>query len=56
MLIHRLLTDQRGTTAIEYGFIVALIVLVAFTGIKALGGSSTGVIGTVSSKVQEYMK
>ncbi|PZP83957.1 MAG: Flp family type IVb pilin [Azospirillum brasilense] len=42
---------ERGATAIEYGLIVALVVLVMVVGLSALGGGSTSLFGTTSSEV-----
>jgi pilus assembly protein Flp/PilA len=44
---------ERGATAIEYGLIVALVVLVMVVGLSALGGGSTSLFGTTSSEVEK---
>ena len=48
----RLLADQGGATAIEYGLIVALIAVAAIGGISALGGGAGGMWTDLSVKVQ----
>jgi pilus assembly protein Flp/PilA len=49
----RLLADDKGATAIEYGLICALIVIAMITGLSALGGGSGGMWSVISSKVQD---
>lgn len=39
-MIHRFLRDERGATAIEYGLICVLIVVVIIGGIRAVGNST----------------
>lgn len=48
----RLASDRRGGTAIEYGLILALVVLVMFVSLQALAGVTTDMWSNVSSKVQ----
>ena len=50
--IRRLLADQGGATAIEYGLIVALIAVTAIGGISALGGGAGGMWTDLASNVQ----
>ncbi len=40
--------DRRGTTAIEYGLIVALVFLVIVTSVTAFGNKTTNLINRVS--------
>ncbi|NIJ07759.1 pilus assembly protein Flp/PilA [Sphingomonas vulcanisoli] len=47
----KLLDDRRGAAAIEYGLIVALVVIVAVVGISALGNRSGGLWGNVAAQV-----
>jgi pilus assembly protein Flp/PilA len=47
--IYRLLRDESGATAIEYGLIAALISVAAIAAFNAVGTSLTGVFNTVSS-------
>ena len=53
--LHRLLADQRGATAIEYGLIAALICVAAIGGISSLGGGAGGMWGDLSTTVQNSM-
>jgi len=50
--LRRLLADQGGATAIEYGLIVALIAVTAIGGISALGGGAGGMWTDLSAQVQ----
>jgi pilus assembly protein Flp/PilA len=45
----RLLGDQRGTTAIEYALIGALIAVVVIGALQALGSGTTGLFGTLEA-------
>jgi pilus assembly protein Flp/PilA len=45
-----LMPDQRGATAVEYGLICALIVLVMLTGLYALANTTISMWNNVSSK------
>ena len=47
--IARLLHDDRGATAIEYGLIAALIAVAAIAAFQAVGSSLSSVFHTVSS-------
>ena len=47
----KLIGDDRGATAIEYGLICALIVIVVVVGISALGGQNAGLWGNMTDKV-----
>ena len=51
----RLLKDESGATAIEYGLIAALISVALITGATALGGSLnnmfTGLSGTIDENI-----
>jgi pilus assembly protein Flp/PilA len=48
--IKRILADEAGATAIEYGLIAALIAVAAITAMGTLGNSLTNTFNTVSSK------
>ena len=50
--LRRLLADQGGATAIEYGLIVALIAVTAIGGISALGGGADGMWTALAAEVQ----
>ena len=43
--------DSRGATAVEYGLIVALIVIVMVAALKQVASANTDVWGKVSTKV-----
>ena len=50
--LRRLLADQRGATAIEYGLIAALIVIAMMGGLAALGGGAGGMWAKINNEVQ----
>ena len=50
-LITRLMRDESGATAIEYGLIVALIAVVIVTAVTSLGGKLNGAFSTVASSI-----
>jgi pilus assembly protein Flp/PilA len=50
--IHRLIRDCRAATAVEYGLILALIVLAIMAALLALGTVTTDMWTNVSTKVQ----
>ncbi|CAN7351865.1 Flp family type IVb pilin [Brevundimonas sp. LjRoot202] len=50
-LLSRLLTDDRGATALEYGLIIALIFLVALAGITAFASAGTGTFNGAMAKL-----
>jgi len=45
-----LLSDQSGTTAVEYGLIAALIAVAAMTAMGALGNSQSNTFAMVSDR------
>jgi pilus assembly protein Flp/PilA len=49
---HALIGDQKGATAVEYGLIVALIVIAIIGALIALADVTTGIWTNVSDKVQ----
>ena len=49
----RLLKDESGATAIEYGLIAALISVALITGATALGGSLDNIFTGLSTKMQD---
>jgi pilus assembly protein Flp/PilA len=51
----KLRADMRGATAVEYGLIVALIVIAMMSGLSALGGGANGMWGKLSNQVQNNM-
>lgn len=48
-----LVRDRKAATAIEYGFILALIVLAIMAALIELGGTTTGLWTNISTKVQQ---
>ncbi len=52
LLLRRLLADQRGATAIEYGLIASLIIIAMMGGLTALGGGAGGMWTKVNAEVQ----
>lgn len=46
-----LLRDESGATAIEYGLIAGLVSVAAIGALTLLGGSLTGIFGTVSTRL-----
>lgn len=52
-LLRNLLTDVRGATAIEYGLILALVVLGLMAALIALANSSTSLWTDVSTQVRD---
>jgi pilus assembly protein Flp/PilA len=54
-LLHRLLRDNRGATAIEYGLIVALLVIAIITALQGVADENTGLWAVVSAKVEANM-
>lgn len=51
--INKLLRDEQGATAIEYGLIAALIAVAAIGTMSSLGGELSGTFGDVSSKLAD---
>ncbi|RYY25270.1 MAG: Flp family type IVb pilin [Sphingomonadales bacterium] len=50
--IAALIADRRAATAVEYGLILALVVLALLGGLQALGGSTATLWGNINAKVQ----
>ncbi len=48
----KLLRDEQGATAIEYGLIAALIAVAAITAMQSLGGNLSNTFNTVSTKLE----
>jgi pilus assembly protein Flp/PilA len=51
MITKRMLQDESGATAIEYGLIAALIAVAAIAGMTAVGTSLTSTFNNVASKM-----
>ncbi len=47
----KLMKDESGATAIEYGLIAALIAVAIITAVTAVGGSLTGLFNKVGSDI-----
>ena len=47
--------DNRGATAIEYGLIVALIVVAMIAGLQSLGGGVGGMWGDLGADIAAAM-
>jgi pilus assembly protein Flp/PilA len=47
----KLLRDSRGATAVEYGLIVALIVIAMIGALEGVANANTGLWATVTSKI-----
>jgi pilus assembly protein Flp/PilA len=50
-LCRKLLRDDRGATAIEYGLIIGLVVVAIIGGISSLGGAAHNIWGNMTNKV-----
>ena len=55
LFLRTLRADRRGATAIEYGLIAALIVVVMIGGLKSLGGGAGGMWTKVSDIANNNM-
>ena len=53
--LRMLRADERGATAIEYGLIAALIIVVMMAGLQGLGGASSAMWGKILSNANAYM-
>ena len=51
----RLLRDNRGATAIEYGLIVSLVVIACIVALRGVADENTGLWATVVELVSEVM-
>ena len=50
-LIRSLIRDEEGATMVEYGLLVALIAMVAFAGVSALGINISTLYGAVAGSI-----
>jgi pilus assembly protein Flp/PilA len=50
-LVNRLIKDESGATAIEYGLIAGLVAVAIIAALTALGGSLDSLFTTVSDEV-----
>jgi pilus assembly protein Flp/PilA len=51
--LKRILKDQRGVSAVEYGLIAALIVIAMLAGLIQVATATTGMWNNVSSTTQK---
>lgn len=50
---NKLIADEQGATAIEYGLIAALIAVAAITAMQGLGGELTDTFNGVSNELND---
>ena len=48
----KILRDNKGATAIEYGLIAALIAVAAITALKGMGGSLNSTFSNISTEMK----
>ena len=53
--LSRVLRDESGATAIEYGMILALMFLVILGALQAFGGTGSGIFNTAMDKLRTAM-
>ena len=53
--LRRLLADQNGATAIEYGLIAALIIIAMMGGLSSLAGGTSTWWGRIQTNVETHM-
>lgn len=53
-MLKRLVSDEAGATAIEYGLILALIAIAAIIAFQSLGLSLAGVFDTISAALRTH--
>ncbi|MCH4892941.1 Flp family type IVb pilin [Sphingomonas sp. SFZ2018-12] len=51
--VRRLIADQKGATAIEYGLIVSLVVIAMVASLSSVGSVTSEIWNNVSTKVSE---
>jgi pilus assembly protein Flp/PilA len=51
----KLIGNMRGATAIEYGLIIALIVIAIVISIQTVGGGSSNIWGNMTNKVSNSL-
>ncbi|OYY72361.1 MAG: pilus assembly protein [Sphingomonas sp. 28-63-12] len=52
-LLHKLMTDRKGGTAIEYGLIATIIVVSLIASMVQLGNTTTSIWGNVNNKMDD---
>jgi pilus assembly protein Flp/PilA len=53
-LVRRFLTDEAGTTAVEYAVMLALILLVCIVGVAAFGNSQDSYWGRINGQMNDH--
>ena len=53
--LKKVLRDNRGATAVEYGLIVSLVVIAIIGALEGVANENTGLWAQVQDKVQTYM-
>jgi Flp pilus assembly pilin Flp len=53
--LRRVLSDERGTTSIEYGLIALLVAVGMLVGLKALGEGNASSWGNTAAKIGDAM-
>ncbi|MGN6358661.1 MAG: Flp family type IVb pilin [Novosphingobium sp.] len=54
-LLTRLLRNEQGATAVEYGLILSMVVLAMLVGLAGMANETTKMWGNVSAKSQAAM-
>lgn len=49
-IVSKVIRSQRGTSAVEYGMILALIVLVIFVALQGVAGHTVGMWNDIETK------
>jgi pilus assembly protein Flp/PilA len=55
LIVIRLLRDDRGATAIEYGLIVSLIVIAMIAALRGVADENTGLWAHVRTSIEAVM-
>ncbi|MGH6785773.1 MAG: Flp family type IVb pilin [Novosphingobium sp.] len=55
-IVKRLFSDQRGTSAIEYGLICAMVVLASLTALQGLSDENNGLWSVFTQKSQDAIQ
>lgn len=51
-ILRRIFRDQRGTSAVEYGLICAMVVLASLTALQGMSDENNGLWSTFTNKTQ----
>ena len=55
-ILKRIFRDQRGTSAVEYGLICAMIVLASLTALQGVANENDGLWATFTDKTQDAIE